>query len=184
MICLRESLLWGRPPTVRFLLCGEGLHPNCFLAPTAAAGENEVVSDDKVTEEPAKPEEPAVDEATTSKSGSKRHSLFVFWKGEKKDTEAVKEREIVSDAPPVIAPIGEEPKETTEEAKAVDAAPAPPVDAGAKPPSSPPKESLLDKLFKPKERAAPVTAGPSTDVKVRQVPYSIVLIIANISIEG
>lgn len=90
----------------------------------------------------------------------------------------------MSDAPPVIAPIGEEPKETTEEAKAVDAAPAPPVDAGAKPPSSPPKESLLDKLFKSKERAAPVTAGPSTDVKVRKVPYAIVLIIANNSIEG
>lgn len=141
-----------------------------FLAPAVTAE----VATDKPTEE-TKLEESAVDETTAYKSGSKRHSVFSsLWNKEKvtekKDTEAIKDREIVSDAPPVIAPIGEEPREITEESKSIDVVSTPPVDTGAKTPSSPPKESFLDKLFKPKDRASPVIAGPSTDVKVRPVP--------------
>jgi len=140
-------------------------------APTATAE----VAVDKPAEETVKLEE-SVDDTTTYKSGgSKRHSIFSgLWNKdkvvEKKDTEVIKDREIVSDAPPVIAPIGEEPRETTEETKAVEVVSTPPVDTDAKTPSSPPKESFLDKLFKPKDRASPVTAGPSTDVKKDEVP--------------
>ena len=72
----------------------------------------------------------------------------------------------MSDTPPVIAPIGEEPKEAVVEP--VDAAtPAPVVEAGTKTPSSPPKESLFDKfaLFKSKDKA------PEAEVKVsHQLP--------------
>lgn len=146
----------------------KGIHTNGFLAPTAATVEE--TSGDKPAEETAKPEEATVDEATTSRSGRDRRSVFGFWTnpklGRKGDAEPTKDREIVSDTPPVIAPFGEESKETPEEAKAVDAAPPPPVGTGAKTPSSPPKESFLDKLFKPKEKVTPVTAGPSTDAKV------------------
>ena len=70
----------------------------------------------------------------------------------------------MSDTPPVIAPIGEEPNEAVaEESKPVDVAtPAPAAEAGTKTPSSPPKESFLDKLFKPKDKA------PEAEVKVSQ----------------
>ncbi|KAF8418022.1 Pleckstrin homology domain-containing protein [Tirmania nivea] len=141
-------------------------------APVVATTEEEKpVEGIKSVEETAKAVEyPAAAEEVATK-GNKRHSFFGFFdkkkEAEKREVEAVKERDAVSDTPPVIAPIGEEPKEVmAEEAKPVDAATsAPVVEAGTKTPTSPPKESLFDKfaLFKSKEKA------PEAEVKREEV---------------
>lgn len=138
---------------------------------TAPAVEEEKPAEEP-TEEPAKVESPPTEEVTTPK-GNKRHSFFGFFdkKAEKKEVEVVKDRDVVSDTPPVIAPIGEEPREATaEETKPVEASTsAAPVESGAKTPSSPPKESFLDKLFKPKEKAAsPAPVAPAVAPEVKK----------------
>ncbi|KAF8474690.1 Pleckstrin homology domain-containing protein [Kalaharituber pfeilii] len=118
----------------------------------------------KSAEEPAKPAEPAAtEEVTASKGSNKRHSFFGLFDKKKESDKASEhaKKEVVSDAPPVIAPIGEE---TAEETKPVETSPAPPVDTGAKCPSSPPKESFLDKLFKPKEKG-PAATVPAHEAK-------------------
>jgi len=101
-------------------------------------------------------------EAKPTDVTSKRLSFFhIFGKGglEKKDAEVAKDREAISDAPPVIAPLGEEAKES-EGPKPVDATPA---EGSAKLPSSPPKESFLDKFFRPKEKT-PITEAKKADI--------------------
>ncbi|KAF8440129.1 Pleckstrin homology domain-containing protein [Terfezia claveryi] len=127
-------------------------------APVVAIAEEEKPGEEiKPVDETTKAvESPAAAEEVATPKGNKRHSFFSLF-DKKKEVEAVKERDAVSDMPPVIAPIGEEPKE--EEAKPVDTAtPAPVAEAGTKTPSSPPKESLFDKfdkfaLFKSKDKA-------------------------------
>lgn len=151
------------------------------LVTAPAVEEEKPAEDPKPTEEPVKVESPPTEGITTPK-GSKRHSFFGFFdkkkEVEKKDAETVKDREAVSDTPPVIAPIGEEPKEATaEETKPVEASTsAAPVDSSAKTPSSPPKESFLDKLFKPKEKAASPAAVAPAVVSEEKVSNSIFIL--------
>lgn len=130
-----------------------------------------------VEETPKSVESPAAEEVTTPKGTNKRHSIFSFFdkkkEVEKKDVvEPIKERDVVSDTPPVIAPIGEEQKPTeTEESKPIEAAGPATVDI-AKSPSSPPKESFLDKfgLFKSKDKApAAAAAAPEPEAKKEDV---------------
>lgn len=142
-------------------------------APVVAATEEEKPAEEiKPVEETAKAvESPAAAEEVATPKGNKRHSFFGFFdkkkEAEKKEVEAVKERDAVSDTPPVIAPIGEESKEVVAEgSRPVDAAtPAPVIEAGTKAPSSPPKESFFDKiaLFKSKDKSS------ETEIKKEEV---------------
>ncbi|RPB28263.1 hypothetical protein L211DRAFT_833239 [Terfezia boudieri ATCC MYA-4762] len=121
-------------------------------APVVATAEEEKPGEEikPVEETPKAVESPVAAEEVATPKGNKRHSFFGLF-DKRKEVEAVKERDAVSDMPPVIAPIGEE-----EEAKPVDTATSAPVaEAGTKTPSSPPKESLFDKfaLFKSKDKA-------------------------------
>jgi len=146
-----------------------------ILAPVVAAAQEKSAEEIKPVEETAKAvESPAAAEEVATPKGNKRHSFFGFFdkkkEAEKKEVETIKERDVVSDTPPVIAPIGEEPKEAVaEEAKPVDpAVSVPVVEAGTKTPSSPPKESLFDKfaLFKSKDKTLVATPAPEAEVKV------------------
>lgn len=158
-------------------------------AETAGEGSSEVpvpavteevksVEETKPVEETPKPvESPAAEEVTTPKGTNKRHSIFSFFdkkkEVEKKDAvEPIKERDVVSDTPPVIAPIGEEQKPIeTEESKPIEAAGPATVDI-AKSPSSPPKESFLDKFgrFKSKDKVpAAAAAAPEPEAKKEDV---------------
>lgn len=108
-------------------------------------------------------------EEVTTPKGGKRLSFFGFLDKKKAVTPVEENKEVapISDTAPVIAPIGEEQKPLeaapVEEAKPVEETAAVATPVAATTPATHPKESFLDKFFKPKDRTPAATAVVAAD---------------------